>query len=83
MYFFFPVCILNNEGQHLLSTYSCQDYSKCNSPGGGYDYYCCVHFIDEKNETEELSTVEFPCHPVVKTPCHQCRGRGFDPGSEK
>lgn len=78
-----PVCILNSEGQHLLSTYSWQDYCKCNSLGGGYHYYCCVHFIDEKNETQELTTVEFPSRPEVKTPHHQCRGREFDPWSEK
>ena len=25
---------------------------------------------------------DFPCGPVVKTPCSQCRGLGFDPWSE-
>ena len=34
---------------------------------------------DDKKQQKKNLLKEFPGGPVVKTPCFQCRGRGFDP----
>ena len=44
-------------------------------------YFYTVTMINPKNKIKKIIPGDFPGVVVVKTPCSQCRGPGFDPWS--